>query len=52
MTENNKHSPYNLHEWLSYRTAVLAEKVTDNLPKFPQQKFGHTQQQILNLLKI
>ena len=54
MIKNNKHSAYNLHELFSYRTIVLilAKKVTSNLPKFPQQKFGQTQQQILNLSKI
>ena len=50
----NKHSPYNLHGWFSYRYVVLilAKNVTSNLPKFPQQKFGQTQEQILNLSKI
>ena len=50
----NKHSPYNLHGWFSYRYVVLilAKDVTSNLPKFPQQKFGQTQEQILNLSKI
>ena len=50
MTRSNKHSPYNLEGWFSYRTAVLilAKKFT----KFPKQKFGQTQQQILNLSKI
>ena len=48
MTKNNKHSLYNLHGWFYYRTKVLvlAKKVTNDLPKFPQ-KFGQTQQQTL-----
>ena len=44
MTENNEYLPYNLQ----LTTLVLAKKVTSNLPKLPQQKFGQTQQQILN----
>ena len=54
MTINNEHSPRNVHGWFSYRTAVLilAKKVTINLPKSPEQKFGQTQQQILNLPRI
>ena len=37
--------------WFSYRTVVLilVKKVTSNLPKFPQEKFGQAQQQILSL---
>ena len=31
---------------------ILAKKVIRDLPKFPQQKFGQTQLQILNLSKI
>ena len=31
---------------------ILAKKIENNLPKFPQQKFGQNQQQILNLSKI
>ena len=54
MTKYNKHSPYKLHGWFSYRTEVLTltKKVTNNLPKFPEQTFGQTQQQIFNLSKI
>ena len=54
MIKNTKHSPYNLHGWFSYVTAVLilAKKFTSNLQKFPQQKFSQTQQQILNVSKI
>ena len=55
MTKNNKHSPLNLHGWLSYRIVVLIlakKKVTTNLTKFHEQKFVQTQQQILNLSKI
>ena len=54
MTKNNKHSPHNLPGWFSYKTVVLilARKITINLPKFPEQKFGQTQQLILNLSKI
>ena len=50
MTKNNKHSPYNLHVWFSYRTVVLilAKKFT----KFPKHKFVQTQQQILDWSKI
>ena len=38
----------------SCRTVVLIldKKVTNNLPKFPEQKFRQTQQQIFNLSKI
>ena len=37
-----------------YRTIVLIlpKKVTSNLPKFPQQKSGQTQQQFPNFSKI
>ena len=54
MTKYTKHSPYNLHGWFSCRTIVLilAKKVTNNLPKFPEQKFGQTQPQIFDLSKI
>ena len=54
MTKNYKHSPCNSHGWFSYRTVVLtlAEKVTNNLPKFPEQNLGQTQQQIFNLSNI
>ena len=54
MTKNNKYSPCNLHGLFSCRTVdlILAKKVTNNLPKFPEQKFGQTQQQIFNLSKI
>ena len=31
---------------------ISQKKVTNNLPKFPKQKFGQTQQQIPNLSKI
>ena len=46
MTKYNKHSLYNLHGCFSRRTVVsiLAKKVANNLPKFPEQKFGQTQQ--------
>ena len=30
---------------------ILAENVTNKLPKFPEQKFSQAQQQILNLSK-
>ena len=54
MTKNNKHSLYNLHGWFSCSTVVLilAKKAINNLPKFSEQKFGQTQQQIFNLSKI
>ena len=54
MTKNNKNLPYNLRGWFSCRTGVLilAKKATNNLPKFPKQNFGQTQQQIFNLSKI
>ena len=54
MTQYKKHSLYNLHGYFSRRTVVLilAKKVTNNLPKYPEQKFGQTQQQIFNLSKI
>ena len=54
MTKNNKHPFCNLHEWFSCRTVVLilSKKVTHDLPKFPEQKFGLTQQQFFNLPKI
>ena len=44
MTKYNKHSLYNIHGWCSCRTVVLilVKKVTNNLPKFPEQKFGQT----------
>ena len=53
MTKNSKHSPHNLHECFFYKTVVLilVKKVTINLPKLPE-KFGQTQQQILNLSKV
>ena len=40
--------------WFSCRTVILilVKRVTNNLPKFPEQKFGQTQQQIFNLSKI
>ena len=54
MTKYNKYSPYNLHGSFFYRTVILilAKKVTKNLPKFPQETFGQTQQQILDMSKI
>ena len=54
MGKNNKYLSYNLHGWFSFRTVVLilAKKVTNKLPKFPEQKFGQTRQQIFNLSKI
>ena len=49
-----KSQTYILHGWFSYKTVVLilAKKVTKNLTRFLQQKFGQTQQQIFNLPKI
>ena len=54
MTKNNKHSPCNLHGWFSSGTEILivSKKVPNNLPKFPEQNVGQTQQQIFNLLMI
>ena len=44
MTKYNILSLYNLHGWFSCRTVVLilAKKATNNLPKFPEQKFGQS----------
>ena len=39
-------------DFLTEMWLILGKKVTNNLPEFPQQKFGQTQQQILDLLKI
>ena len=40
MTKNNKHSPYNLHGWFSYRTVVLV--LVKKFTKIPKEKFGQT----------
>ena len=54
MTKNNKHLPYNLLSGflIELQFFNLAKKFTNDLTKFPQQKFGQTEHQSINLSNI